>query len=138
MLTSPALFSMVSSRSAPTRAISTRSTGALSRPGKTGALLSSRLDTDSSLATAEAGSSGGTARSLAMDSGASMDAAKSGAAAIAGASVPGASVPGAAVPGAAATGVTAAAVTAVGVTAVGVTAVGAAATGDTAPGVVAE
>jgi len=32
MLTSPALLSMVSSRSASTRAISTRSAGALSRP----------------------------------------------------------------------------------------------------------
>ncbi len=44
MLTSPALLSMVSSRSASTRAISTRSAGALSRPGKIGALLISRLD----------------------------------------------------------------------------------------------
>ena len=44
MLTSPALLSMVSSRSASTRAISTRSAvGALSRPGNTGALLNSRL-----------------------------------------------------------------------------------------------
>jgi len=38
MLTSPALLSMVSSRSASTRAISTRSTGAASRPGNIGAL----------------------------------------------------------------------------------------------------
>src|ERR1700730_9001092 len=55
MLTSPALLSIVSSRSASTRAISTRSTGALSRPGNTGALLSSRLAIESSLAAVEAG-----------------------------------------------------------------------------------
>ncbi len=48
MLTSPALFSIVSSNSASTRAISTRSAGTLSRPGSTGALLTSRLDIDSS------------------------------------------------------------------------------------------
>src|SRR6202012_2101836 len=48
MLTSPALFSMVSSSSASTRAISTRSTGGASRPGNTGALLNSRLDGASS------------------------------------------------------------------------------------------
>src|SRR5258708_4251636 len=53
MLTSPALLSMVSSRSASTRAISTRSTGALSRPGNTGALLNSRLAIESSLAAME-------------------------------------------------------------------------------------
>jgi len=55
MLTSPALLSMVSSRSASTRAISTRSAGAVSRPGNTGALLSSRLEIESSLAATEAG-----------------------------------------------------------------------------------
>src|SRR5260370_1308896 len=55
MLTSPALLSMVSSRSASTRAISTRSAGALSRPGNTGALLSSRLAIESSLAAIGAG-----------------------------------------------------------------------------------
>src|SRR5450755_3749044 len=58
MLTSPALLSMVSSRSASTRAISTRSAGAASRPGSTGALLSSRLETDSSLVAVGAGSCG--------------------------------------------------------------------------------
>src|ERR1700722_7992225 len=119
MLTSPALFRMVSSRSASTRAISTLSHGALSRPGKTGALLSSRLDTDSSLATAEAGSSGGAARSFAKDGGASMDAAKSDAAAIAGVTAAGVT----------AAGVTAAGVTAAGVTAASVTAAGVAAGG---------
>src|ERR1700684_3321851 len=58
MLTSPALLSMVSSRSASTRAISTRSAGWLSRPGSMDALLVSRLvDTDSSEAAAGAASS---------------------------------------------------------------------------------
>src|SRR5258707_2516306 len=47
MLTSPALLSMVSSRSASTRAISTLSTGAASRPGKIGALLISKAETSS-------------------------------------------------------------------------------------------
>src|ERR1700691_2045594 len=79
MLTSPALLSMVSSRSASTRAISTRSVGALSRPGSTGALLSSRLATESSLAASGTGSSLGLACTAPRDGGASMDAAKSGA-----------------------------------------------------------
>src|SRR3984957_6643746 len=56
MLTSPALLSMVSSKSASTRAISTRSAGALSRPGNTGALLSSRLAAESSLTATGTGS----------------------------------------------------------------------------------
>src|SRR5882672_12622131 len=77
MLTSPALLSMVSSRSASTRAISTRSTGALSRPGNTGALLSSRLAIDSSLAAVEAGCETERERR------ASTDSAKSAAAAVA-------------------------------------------------------
>src|SRR6202041_884909 len=62
MLTSPALLSMVSSKSASTRAISTRSAGALSRPGNTGALLSSRLVAESSLTATETGSGGAAGR----------------------------------------------------------------------------
>src|SRR6202140_3058990 len=77
MLTSPALLSMVSSRSASTRAISTRSAGALSRPGNTGALLSSRLATESSLAAIGAGCEAEGER------GASTDSAKSAAATVA-------------------------------------------------------
>src|SRR5882672_11560718 len=57
MLTSPALLSMVSNKSASTRAISTRSAGTVSRPGSTGAVLISRLETESSPA-AGGGASG--------------------------------------------------------------------------------
>ncbi len=48
MLTSPALFSIASSRSASTRAISTRSVGMLSRPGSTGPVLTSSCASESS------------------------------------------------------------------------------------------
>src|SRR5258708_39501487 len=54
MLTSPALLSMVSNRSASTRAISTRSAGTVSRPGSTGAVLISRLAMESSPAAGSA------------------------------------------------------------------------------------
>src|ERR1700676_2669476 len=60
MLTSPALLSMVSSRSASTRAISTRSAGTVSRPGSTGAELISRLEMESSPAAGSAAVSGNT------------------------------------------------------------------------------
>src|SRR5450432_1675971 len=97
MLTSPALLSMVSSRSASTRAISTRSAGAASRPGNTGALLSSRLETDSSLGAIGAGSCGV----------ASIDTVKSGVGAAASVVIGGGTVVAAgAAAGAAVTGVT--------------------------------
>src|ERR1700682_6380144 len=83
MLTSPALLSMVSSRSASTRAISTRSAGALSRPGNTGALVSSRLATESSLAAIGAGSCGVIAYAPATAGGA-PDTARSGGATVTG------------------------------------------------------
>src|SRR6266403_3966977 len=140
MLTSPALLSMVSNKSASTRAISTRSAGTVSRPGSTGAVLISRVEMESSPSAGGAAVSGNTSDSTAFGDTPGVDTPSGGAAgpgsrrsapgatvvrAAATAAAAGVATPGATTCGVAAAGATTCGVAAPGATTCGVTVIGA-------------